>query len=139
MQNLVSLPSIPQMGVNPLSNPARSVKVTTMAVVESVEALVQLSGVKMAMVVGHNEGSTKGGGNFIYQPEGPGLRIGGWIFQPGQTVTPYHFGALESGWDHDSGDALQKFLTSVPQLNPETTRFMAVARSGPVFPWWRKG
>ncbi len=110
MQNLVSLPSIPQMGVNPLSNPARSVKVTTMAVVESVEALVQLSGVKMAMVVGHNEGSTKGGGNFIYQPEGPGLRIGGWIFQPGQTVTPYHFGALESGWDHDSGDALQKFF-----------------------------
>lgn len=110
MKNPVSLPATLQMDSNQLQNSATSANATGITVVESAEALAQLTGVKMAMLVGHNEGSTKGGGNFIYQPEGSGLRIGEWLFQSGQTVTPYHFGAFDGSWNEDSGAALQRFF-----------------------------
>lgn len=110
MQNLVDLPATLQMDMNHLQSSLTPAKTTGFAVVESAEELIQLSGVKMATLIGYNKGSTKGGGTYIHQPGEGGLRIGAWLYQPAQTVTPYHFGALESGWDIDSGEALQRFF-----------------------------
>lgn len=111
MPNVVDHPVSIQEGLNGLlearsqANGKRGI-----AIVESAEELAHFSEMAFVILVGYHKGSKKGGGNFIYQPEGPGLRIGEWVFQPGQSVTPYHFGALEGGWDIDSGEALQRFF-----------------------------
>lgn len=110
MQNLVNLPATLQMDMNHLQSSVTPERTTGIAVVASAEELIKLSGTKMAILVGYNEGSTKGGGTYVHQPEGPGLRIGEWVFQPGQTVTPYHFGANEGGVGVDSGETMQSFL-----------------------------
>lgn len=111
MPNVVDYPHSVQEGLNNLQRPhGMPGRKSGITLVGSAEELARLSSSKLAILVGYHEGSTKGGGNFIYQPEGSGLRIGEWLLQPGQTVTPYHFGALESGWDDDSGDAMQRFF-----------------------------
>lgn len=111
MQNLVDIPETLQATTELTQRtPAKQGNSSGIAVVDSAAQLEQLNGPKMAMLLGYREESTKGGGTFIYQPEGTGLRIGEWLLQPGQTVTPYHFGALESGLDDDSGEALQRFF-----------------------------
>jgi hypothetical protein len=111
MKNLNNLPATQQMDINQLQSLVALEKAADIAVVESVEALTHLSGVKIATVIGYNSGSTKGGGTYIRQPGTGGLRVGEWLFQPGQTVTPHHFGAIDGSWDEDSYDALDAFFT----------------------------
>ena len=78
--------------------------------VASAQALLKAPAASAAVLRGYHEGSILGGGTYIYQPGEGGPRIGPWVLQPGQTVTPYHFGAGERGWGADYGKELQAFF-----------------------------
>lgn len=111
MQNIVDIPATLQVDMNQLTiKPSKQKKGGDVAAVSSAEELGQLKGAKVAMLVGYHEGSIKGGGTFIHKPEGAGLRIGEWVLQAGQTVTPFHFGCTEDGWEKDNATELQAFF-----------------------------
>lgn len=111
MQNLVDIPATLQVDTNLIQQPsARPRPQLGIAAAGSAEELSQMNGAKMALLFGYYEGSNMGGGTYIHSPGSGGPRIGEWLLQPGQTVTPYHFGASEGGEDEDSGEALQAFF-----------------------------
>ena len=105
MSDQIEMSAVLQINSEDMPQPSNN------SVVNSAEELKTLLGPQMVCLKGYHSGSNKGGGTFIYSPESSGLKIGDWLYQPGQTVTPYHFGALESGWENDSGEALQAFFT----------------------------
>lgn len=135
MQNIVDIPVTLKVNAADLQQPpSRPTPQTGIAVASSAEELAQLSGAKMAMLIGYHEGSTKGGGTFIHSPGIDGPHIGDWVLQPGQTVTPFHFGTGEGGEDEDSGEALQLFFDFCAQPSARGYQIYGGGRFGSSIP-----